>query len=33
MDTIPLDVIGLIGFCVAGVTYIIIALLIYASKE
>jgi len=33
MDTVPWDVIGLLGFCLAGVAYIIIAILIYASNE
>jgi hypothetical protein len=33
MTELPLDVIGIIAFGLAGVTYIIIALLIYASKE
>jgi hypothetical protein len=33
MTELPLDVIGIIAFGLAGLTYIIIAMLVYASRE
>jgi hypothetical protein len=33
MTELPIDVIGIIAFGLAGLTYIIIAMLVYASKE
>ena len=33
MDEIPWDVIGLLGFCLAAVMYIILAIIIYANNE
>ena len=33
MTELPIDVIGIIAFGLAGLTYIIIAMLVYASRE
>jgi hypothetical protein len=33
MTELPFDVIGIIAFGLAGLTYIIIAMLVYASRE